>query len=499
MSLLPADRDRHVVPRWRPSIARSSSLEFAPVRASPPTRARDADFEERVSDFVRERNAWTAADLVSAAVPRGIADALVIEAAELLTSSDLQTPALRNVLSGLKAVTSTGAVTEPLHLDQIDLDVKQRVGALRQSLRRHPRNALRWIDLALAHVTLGNSEAGQRAVRTALSIAPTNRYVLRSSSRFFVHKDDAGEALYWLEKSGRLADDPWLLAAHIAVSQIVEGPIRHIRAARQLLTDESIAPISASELSAAVASEELRAGRSRPARSFMVSALRRPTENAVAQAVWSRDHGLAGFEIDEQAAPRAYEAETLVAMQDSNWELAHTSVEAWLGDEPFSARAALHASYIATTGLEDYPKALHYATLGLRTSPTNQMLLNNAAFALANLDRTAEAFGLLDIARSSEPRMASMLQATRGLAHFRQGEIALGRELYRQATEQFRQDGSTELAALCQVMWAREEIRAGTNVGDGIFVEAADVVRHGKSRDARVWMERIRKQLRSAK
>lgn len=502
MSFVPSDRPRHVVPRWRPSISRATTEELASTASNPSQSREPGRIGERERSFMDTPNSWTAADLLSSVVSdaaSGTNGASATSAAQLLKSDPGNlSPAVRRILDvfdgaeagqaedeGAPPITSTG-----LHV---------RISLLRESLRIHPRSSLRWLDLALSHLTLGNVEAGRKAVRTALSLSPTNRTVLRSSARFFVHSGEPDEALHWLTSSGRVETDPWILSAHISVSQVFDQPLRNIRTARSLASDESVSPRSTSELSATIASEELRSGHPRPARNFMLHALRSPTENAVAQAVWSRDHGLVNVEIDSDVVARSFEAETLTSMQAGAWNEARASVVKWLADEPFSVRASLHASYIASTGLEDYRQSLEFARLGLRTSPRHQMLLNNAAFALANLGETAEASLLLDQAvRSNGLGINPMLVATRGLVHFRQDQIGQGRELYRSATAQFRKDGALGLAALCQVMWAREEMRANTEVGSNILDGAADLVRLGNERDARLWLERIQKELKRA-
>jgi tetratricopeptide (TPR) repeat protein len=486
MSLLPSDKDRHVIPRWRPTRARSSSRELLPIRPQVPTNINDEDLAAVERDFLELQTVWTAADFVSASIARGHTSKTTAEAMKFISDREFTSPALKRALARMHAGGESGAETQPLVLGELDDDIRKRVRTIRESIRLQPRNALKWVDLGLAQLTLGNSISAEKAIRAALTIAPHNRLVLRSSSRFFVHVDKPEEALHWLERSGRLQNDPWLLAAHIAVNQVVEKPLKNIRSARELLTDGSVSPFSASELNAVVASEELKAGRSRPARLLMSSALREPTENAVAQAVWSTDRGLSGLSFDHFSTPRAFEAQTLVAMQADKWEEANVAVETWLADEPFSVRAALHASYIASTGLEDYSKALEYAAIGLRTSPGHRMLTNNAAFALGNLGRLTEARHLVSSLAHADDLAQILLEATSGLISFREGHLLAGRDLYRGATEKFRKKGQMDLASLCQVMWAREEMRAGTDVGERLLDEASTLVQSGKSAAARV-------------
>jgi tetratricopeptide (TPR) repeat protein len=447
---------------------------------------------------VEERSNWTAADLLSAAVSRGLSSEIVEQAVSHIQAESFESPALLAVLKGIAGAADGGIDTVPLDLSELQQDIRARVGGLRTELQMRPRNPLRWLDLARAHLTLGNLVSAHRSVRTALNLAPANRLVLRSASRFFVHSGEGEEALHWLDKSGRVDDDPWLLAAHLAVSQMSDEPLTKMRAARTLLIDDSMDPFTTSELFAVVASEELSSGRTRPARRLMESALRDPTENAVAQAVWSQKHGLGSMDAGSLRAPRAFEAETLTALQESQWTGAADAVARWVADEPFSLRAVLHATYIATTGLEDYELGLKYALAGLQTTPSHALLLNNAAFNFANLGRTREAEAMLNQAESDAIEVASMLKATRGLVHFRLGEILPGRELYRAAAEAFRKAGSSEYFLLCQVMWAREEIIAGTEVGIGLYEELSRLVPVAKSANtARIWFERMRRQLRS--
>lgn len=494
---MPADGDRHVVPRWRPSGSKLSAVELSPDREVGRLQVeRDLDLEERERDFRNSRSFWTAADLISSAVSRGVSNPLVLEAASLLGNLAYKAPALGRLLARMSSSTDESVDTVPLNLASLNHDAGNRVRFTRALLRESPRSAMRWLDLALAHLTLGNQGAARRAIHSALSIAPNNRVVLRSSARFFVHSRQPDEALFWLERSGRLENDPWLLAAHLAVSQVAKLPLKRYRLARELLADNGLTPLSSSELFAVVASEELSSGRAKPARFLMNSALRQPTENSIAQAVWSIDRGLGGFEIDQGAAPRAFEARALSALQKSEWETALLAAESWIADEPFSVRAAMHASYIALTGFEDYSKALDFTQLGLRTSPNHAMLLNNAAFSLANLGRTDEANLYLDLAKTDDEEIRFMLEATRGLTRFREGNIEAGRSHYRRAYDKFKQDGSLNLAALCQVMWAREEMRARTEVGDRLFDEASHLTNSSSSTGARIWLARVTRQLK---
>jgi len=492
MTLVPADRDRYIVPRWRRSSNAASYQELAATRqVDELVEGVDANFLAREAEFERAPGLWTAADLISAAAARGIETELVRAAASVVRSHHAPTAALSLLIAG-PDVPTPDLTGSPARLGQLGDEARERVRIARAELSERPRNAFRWLDLALAHVTLGNVGSGRRAIETSLALAPQNRLVLRSAARFFVHVDDPEQALFWLERSQRLTGDPWLLAAHISVSQVAEIPMRNVRDARLLLGDASIASISASELSAAVATQELGAGKDKSARALMTKALLDPTENSVAQAIWARDKGLSGVDVRANAVPRAFEADTLAAMQTSDWDSAQVAVEGWLADEPFSLRASVHGSYIAITGHEDYQRAYELADFGLRSNPGDPMLLNNAAFALANLGRIEEANDLLTIAEPEEPTLQTLIQATRGLVAFRDGEVLAGRERYRDAIGSFIKRGETDLAALCQVMWTREEVRASTDLGKSLASQLSLSDPRFRHRDTSLWISRVK-------
>ncbi len=498
MSLFRPREERNVVPRWRPSRAFASARELEGAR---PSERHQVDFRRSIIDRQREfeatPNAWTAADLLA-----------TLRTAGATVSSDVRDRALSALKSGPFPDTTKsllGSVAPPnvmppetlqfTTLSNLDDHFRTRVQQLRSYLRDHPRSSFRWLDLALAQVTLGNEASATRSIRNALNLSPQNRLVLRSAARFFAHTGQHDEALYWLNGARRLQNDPWLLSAHIAISRLASTPITVMRTAREVLTDQLVSPYSASELTAAIASEELRAGRDKRARRLMSEATVDPTDNALAQAVWSRDHGLSDVGV-EASAPRAYEAEARDAIQAADWQRAGRAATAWLADEPFSVSAAMNASYIALTGLEDYSRALDYAELGLRTHPSNAMLLNNAAFASARLGQVQDADSYLDRAVGGDDVESAMLLATRGLTRFRAGEVEIGRDLYRRASASFRQDDAREFMNLCQIMWSLEEARAQTPLGTNLYKQLREVPT--TSIDAQVWLQRLRRQLRQS-
>jgi hypothetical protein len=99
-------------------------------------------------------------------------------------------------------------------------------------------------------------------------------------------------------------------------------------------------------------------------------------------------------------------------------------------------------------------------------SPRDFVLNNNIAFSLALADMPEAAMREAERARelAATPDELAVADATRGLAAFRSGDPAAGRELYRTTIDHFRSTGDDPRLALASVFYAREECRAGSDL-----------------------------------
>src|SRR6202041_937686 len=123
-----------------------------------------------------------------------------------------------------------------------------QLARLKRIVRRQPRSALQWTDLALAHTVLGNVESARKAIRVAIALSPDNRIVLRAAARFYVCENDLDAARSVLSSDlNRLLSDPWLLAADIAIADLADQPLKFGNRARKLL-ETDLAPRHLSEL-----------------------------------------------------------------------------------------------------------------------------------------------------------------------------------------------------------------------------------------------------------
>ena len=115
------------------------------------------------------------------------------------------------------------------------LEVRKEIAGRRAWLSDHPRDSVAWMELALFFSTVGVREKARNCVETALALAPSNRYVLRSSTRYFLHEGEPDKAAFFLERSRALLRDPWLAAAQLAVLEVMGRRPTKIRAIRALV------------------------------------------------------------------------------------------------------------------------------------------------------------------------------------------------------------------------------------------------------------------------
>ncbi len=460
MSVSPGDEDRYVLPRWR-TLGRSGD-ELRSHMTVDRTEAPKGTLEEATAAFSSAPGLYTAGDLVGQAEVKGLSNARVDEARQLLAESGEP---------WLGATRISGRHMEPaLASTSVDIGGRLRAAAAarvrldRQILAREPRNAIRWTDMALAHTSLGNLSEAQRALRTARSLAPANRYVLRSFARFGALVDDPGEALAALRNSGAMGD-PWLLAAELALSDFMGLPTRYYREAKNLHKGPTES-FHLSELRAALATMEMRSGAIRTAARLLRDAVSVGTENAIAQAEWARVKGVPVRVPRAAASGALYEAECrrLAASMQLREALGHA--KAWLDDQPFAKEPATFVSWLACTEFEDWDLGAEASRQGLVASPGDTLLTNNLVVALCmqgHVEEAAATLASITINTDTDPSLLATVRATHGLVEFRQGRAESGRASYRAAVASLTAERRPDRAALAALYLVREEMRCGSS------------------------------------
>ena len=257
------DQNRRVVPRWRTfrvscSIGLLDSAGASRLRETTPSLARR---DRGTSGFLGApplpRN--TPADLVDAAIVLGN-PRLATDAAEFLLKeggiSEASLMLAKHVISG---------DSDHLHLEDgpdFAPPVRyRRIAQYRRTLRLWPDNPIVWVDLAREYSNLGQLGPAEKALRVGLGLAPNDRHVLRSASRFYLHIRDPERAHHVISRSSATREDPWLMAAEIVTAGVSGKSSGLVKLGNQMLRSGRFHLRHVSELAGALGTLEHQSGK----------------------------------------------------------------------------------------------------------------------------------------------------------------------------------------------------------------------------------------------
>ena len=484
MAVFSIDDDRKVIPRWRTfqETIRSGELD-SDISADPePKEIQDTGeyLTSKVADWQRNRTLGHAADLVGAGVVLG-RPTEVADAAQFLLHGDASvSPWVRELAEHvLSSPDGIEAELEPSIGEVPVPSLRIHVQTFRRLLHAQPADPVTWTDLSRTYAVLGHERQAERSMNAALQLANNSRFVLRSASRFWVHRNDPERAHDVVARADRTRHDPWLLAAEIAVGSIKKRTPRYVSEARRMLAKGQFSANHISELAAAVATLELQSGKVKRSKQFFHQSLEQPTENSLAQAAWaSRIHKL-HFDMFPPSVPNAFETNSWRNFQNSQWEPTIEQCKLWHFYQPFSRKPTIQGSYVAAIALEDYETSAWFARRGLIANPTDFTLINNLAFALINGGHVEQAKqSLAQAARlplSDNDRV--FLKATTGFLAYRTGNTVKGRELYLEARDQALKMKDNRVVALASAFYAIEESALNNPSSDGIRSDALRALR----------------------
>jgi tetratricopeptide (TPR) repeat protein len=453
--------DRNIIPRWRDSTLTAATQEGGSLGAVTPRPLDMRQLHEKRLEWEQHPSTITATELLNAAVVLNQAT-LAHDAARYLLGANTTVPETVKHLSYsiLEQEPPAAQLAFPPAIT-----AKEQIRRLRLGLQRYSINPIAWVDLARAYATLGQLQRARQSMKVAVSLAPNNRFVLRSAARLYVHLDDPEQAHTILRRATATPLDPWLVAAELATATLAHATPLFVYQARQFLVGASIAPIHLSEMASALATLELRNGDIKKAKRLFRAALQDPTENTVAQVNWATQQiGKVPMQQSVLEVPRLYEANAWGTFWAGKWQDALDNSRLWLDDQPFSSRPAVHGSYIATTLLEDYASAETFLREGLIANPKDSSLLNNLTVALAKTGKLGDAqrcFGTINTAALNEQQRI-VWHATKGLLLFRNGDHAQGRELYQEAITTAEHQHLESVGVQASIALATEEVLART-------------------------------------
>lgn len=459
----------------------------------------------RINDWQAHKTIGHASDLLGVAMVVGNRGTAVMDAVAFVLMDATDAPPLVRTLA--KSLLPDSGKSDGI--DASEHVVRAHIRTLRRWTRGEPRDAIAWVDLARAYSIVGHLSGAKRCMDIAVALAPDNRFVLRCAARFWLHAGDAEKGHRHLLKGVASSNDPWLIAAEIALSAAANGRTRLLSRARRLLDDPRYAPHDVSELAAEMGTRDIQANRKSRARKRFRQSLGDPTENSLAQIAWVAEQNRTAVKGDIAKLNRsdAFEARSQRFFGKGEWRQALGECRKWAKDEPFSSRPVIQGSYVAAVGLADYLECYRLAATGLKANPRDFALLNNKAFACAHLGKLQEARTALDrlAKRSMEKREKRVFLATSGLVAYRAGDILRGREHYREALDGFRAkvrdagaNAERESYGQAAINWVQEEQKATGQLDVAVLVKAIRVIGRSRGSVAQILRSRIEELLEIA-
>ncbi|MCK4827615.1 hypothetical protein KA005_68440, partial [bacterium] len=307
-------------------------------------------------------------------------------------------------------------------------------------------------------------EKAKSAMKVALSLGENNRFILRSASRCFTHMGEPDRAVSILNKSGLCSIDPWIASAEIAISECFELKSKNVSKAKKIIDNDDLTHFSRSELTASLATIEMKSGSIRRSSQYMRQALTDPTENALAQVEWLSNQ--LKTDIPEivslgKNVPASFEAMAMHFYYDKKYKASLEASKLWGNYQPLSSRPIIHSSHIAAMYMDDDNEAIRILDSAMPAQKDDPIITNNYAFSYArsgNLERAMECLKNINLhTLTGRPRY--IISATKGLIAFREGNPEAGRSLYSIAVKGFEENRDYLSADIAMYFWAIEEKR----------------------------------------
>lgn len=339
--------------------------------------------------------------------------------------------------------------------------VISRITRLRRLLKINPYSSLAWLELGRHYVQLGYYDKAEKCCDVARNISSENVFILRSAIRCYAHIGKLNKALRAIEKSAKLRDNPWILPSRISIRHILKKSQDPIRIAQKLDKDGNISDRDLSEIRSTLGMIAESNGNHLKAKKYFRKSLKQANENSISQLIAMGFHRLIPESLTDSPPPNSYEASARLNYNNENWDEAFKDSLKWLAYESYSGRPAILGSFIAQVGQGNHQIALDLLEVGIRSNPEDTTLKNNKIFSLACSGELNKASHLMEITSNcKDAKNHPALSATKGLICYRQKEIEDGRELYRQAIEEFLNKGDQKSARLALIFQAGEELRA---------------------------------------
>lgn len=464
------NKDRYITPRWRTY----NSKHITPDHLLPlpseahSTTVRDA-IGKKKEEWDEEKNFGNAWELVNAAF---VADtyALAEDAARFLRYQQMDLPTnirkmVAEILGEPEPDDKPALITTIEDITSLRDSIGVNIRKLKKKALSNARNPFHWLELGRLYSIAGKTRKAENCVKIALQLSQgQNRYIIRSSSRFYYHLGEFDKAQAIIRNVDYFKADPLLMATDITYSLKLGRTPKNMKLAIEHVESGRISPAITSELSGMLATTQYKFGDERKAKKMVKSSLQQPNDNSLAQAEWLiRQMPSADIATDLNNIDLAFEARAHENFFMSQFEKAiHEGVN-WIIDQPFSKRAAHFVSYLCVSLVAKYDLAIEVCEFGLQSNPDAFVLHNNMAFAYASMDSLEKAKALL-------PRMQGLADSDRnriyclaleGYIAYKEKKYSEGKKFYEEAIELAISAGEPDLTIRAKAYLTKELFLAG--------------------------------------
>lgn len=483
--------DRRVVPNWR---SYKTTVILGELDSTLNVKNQfHVDISKQIRDWELSSTIGTAADLLGAVYLSTEKDNnRIVEASNyILNNKDKASEpliVLANELINPKKNSSANPLDELEIKDLLEINfasskkkIIDTIRSLKANIGLNPFNSIYWVEISRLYSILGQEKQATNAMQIAVNLSPDNRFVLRASTRLFIHYNEPDKALHYLRKSPATKIDPWLLSAHIATTSILNKHQINANIGRDMVVSKKFSDFNITELSSSIGTLEFSSGTIKSSKKYFDISIKAPNDNSLAQLEWisQKDRRFMFGNVGSIPVSNSYEAFAIEYFEKGKWvESVKHSIK-WFYDMPYSSEPVVLGSFIFSAFLDDQEAAIKLCELGLISNPYDISIINNLiyAFLLANKVDLAqslyESLNLSDVRKNHESVI--MLQATAGLLCFRQGYIEDGKQLYELSIKNAKAINRRDLELLANINYLRELILNNCPEFEGVFYQLSTI------------------------
>lgn len=473
-----------VIPKWIPlsNIIRNPEnlkpRKF-PFRVNPKTTD---ELNAELKLFRDNPNKFLALDILSSAIV--LDDKIVIkEINEYLTKINSFPRAIENLIRN----------SLDKNIYKYGEDINTSVSILRKKLNSYPKNPLLWLELGRLNTIKGHYDKANRCITIAISLAPYERYIVRSAFRYYLHIGDFDKAYYYAKRAADFSSDPFLKSIEVNGAILNDMKLSKIKKINLKLI-----PINSffqySELIESIGMIDLKLGNDQKAKKNFRLAWSEPTSNVVSHAEWIiRNRFPAMLEDSNLDFSQSFEAQTWRHYYNLELDRAIISVRQWILEEQYSSHPFLLGSSLLTQA-SNPQEAINIATEGLIANPDDLPLKNNLAYAYLINNDVSNAELILD----SFPKDISdydriFYYATKGLLEFKKRNVSTGRQLYNDSIELSQRMNEIILSKKALLNLAIAEFESKNQEAILFAKKVIEYVKNSTLPDIRILVERLEK------